>query len=106
MNLFARNERLVCEFETAIGNVVMIFVGAMFVAGIHTQWAGDVKRQKKMGVTDYREQNIVLEQGAEAGYFKFGSTVILLLPADQLSWDTQLTAGQPVLMGQQLSLLK
>jgi phosphatidylserine decarboxylase len=102
VNLFARNERLVCEFETELGKIAMIFVGAMFVAGIHTQWAGDIKRGKKICVTDYCDQNIVLEQGDEAGYFKFGSTVILLLPESSTSWDIKLKAGNSIMMGQKL----
>jgi phosphatidylserine decarboxylase len=103
VNLFARNERLICEFETEIGRVVMIFVGALFVAGIHTTWSSDVKRSKEIVITDYREKNIVLEKGAEAGYFKFGSTIILLLPENQVAWDKPLTAGQAIVMGQALS---
>jgi phosphatidylserine decarboxylase len=102
VNLFARNERLVCEFETAIGRVALVFVGALFVAGIHTKWAGDIKRAKQITVTDYREHNITLEQGTEIGYFKFGSTVILLLPDTSGHWDETLKAGNSILMGQTL----
>jgi phosphatidylserine decarboxylase len=102
VNLFARNERLVCEFETAIGPLVLIFVGALFVAGIHTKWAGDIKREKKIKITDYRERNLTLQQGSEAGYFKFGSTVILLMPESAGVWDENLKAGNTILMGQKL----
>jgi phosphatidylserine decarboxylase len=103
VNLFARNERLICEFETEIGNVVMIFVGALFVAGIHTTWAGDIQRSKEIVTTDYRDKSIVLERGAEVGYFKFGSTVILLLPAGKVEWEKSLQANQAIVMGQAIA---
>ena len=103
VNLFARNERLICEFETEGGKMVLIFVGALFVAGISTKWAGDVKRSKKIITTDYQNQNIVLQQGEEAGYFKFGSTVIVLLPEGCFSWENNLQAGHAIVMGQALA---
>ncbi len=102
-NLFARNERLICEFATERGKMIMIFVGAMFVAGIHTSWAGDIKRGKEIVVTDYSSEDISLERAAEAGYFKFGSTIILLFPAHTIEWEAALSAGQTIVMGQKIA---
>lgn len=103
VNLFARNERLICEFATKLGNIAVIFVGALLVAGIHTAWAGAIKRGTKIVVTDYRTQNNLLERGAEIGYFKFGSSVILLFPQRAVTWEAGLCVGQAMVMGQRLA---
>ncbi|WP_444892592.1 archaetidylserine decarboxylase [Microbulbifer sp. JMSA004] len=100
--LFARNERLVCVFDTEAGPMAMILVGAMIVAGIETVWAGQVAPiQRKVINTDYLEKAPVhLEKGEEMGRFKLGSTVIMLFGADQVSWLDQLEAESPVRMGE------
>ncbi|MBA2653697.1 MAG: phosphatidylserine decarboxylase [Gammaproteobacteria bacterium] len=81
-NLFCRNERLICRFETSVGEVVLILVGAMLVAGIETVWG---QREtpcdsKEVVVKQYQDKGIVLKKGDELGRFQFGSTVILLFP--------------------------
>ncbi|NVK00167.1 MAG: phosphatidylserine decarboxylase [Oceanospirillaceae bacterium] len=101
--LFARNERLVCIFETEQGPMAMILVGAMIVAGIETVWAGQVAPPTKQPQQIYNTQAdtpILLEQGAEMGRFKLGSTVILLFPDETIEWLDSLKAGTPLRMGE------
>ncbi len=80
--LFAKNERLVCYFETSIGEIAVIFVGAMLVAGIVTSWHKMVtpNYMKTIESWDYSQQNICFAKGEEIGYFNFGSTIICLFP--------------------------
>lgn len=106
--LFARNERLVAIFDTQYGEMAVVLVGAMIVAGIETVWAGQVApRRRTVEVTDYTAAvptvpTVALERGAELGRFKLGSTAIVLFRKDcGLQW--QATAGEAVKMGQQLA---
>jgi len=88
--LFARNERLVCYFDTPAGTMAMILVGAMIVAGIETVWSGRVAPPPKRPVhRSYVElpPSVALEKGEEMGRFLLGSTVILLFPAGRVEWD-------------------
>lgn len=104
--LFARNERLVCYFETEFGPVAMILVGAMVVAGIETVWSGQVAPPPKVPSTlDYREApaTVSLAMGEEMGRFKLGSTVILLFPQGAIRWDEQYAAGTPTRLGESLA---
>lgn len=104
--LFARNERVVCIFDTEQGPMAMVLVGAMIVASIETVWAGLVtppKRQiKTVRYDDAARAPITLEKGAEMGRFKLGSTVVLLFGKDQMQWAQELSAGSSVQMGQLL----
>lgn len=100
--LFARNERLAMFFSTKAGPMVMVMVGATLVGAIGTSWHGDIKRSKKRIDFDYRQalfyKNMV--QGDEVGYFKLGSTVVLLFAnGNQVSWNQDLKAGSPVCFG-------
>lgn len=103
--LFARNERLVCYFDTELGPMALILVGAMVVAGIETVWDGQVAPPLRAPVTrDYRvlPDTVALEKGDEMGRFKLGSTVILLFPQGSMAWDPQYQAGTPTLLGEAL----
>lgn len=104
--LFTRNERLVCLFDTELGPMALILVGAIFVGCMDTVWAGTVA-PADLRATDWRYGGqapaVSLEKGAEMGRFNMGSTVILLFGKDALTWDPGLRAGQPVLMGQGLA---
>jgi phosphatidylserine decarboxylase len=106
--LFARNERVVCLFDTEHGPMAMVLVGAMIVASIETVWAGLVtppKRTLKSWRYDAAARGpIHLEKGAEMGRFKLGSTVILLFGPDQVTWGHSLAAVSPVRMGQALGM--
>ncbi|MEM8564154.1 MAG: archaetidylserine decarboxylase [Pseudomonadota bacterium] len=103
--LFARNERLVCYFDTAVGPMAMVLVGAMVVAGIATVWAGQVApRTSAPAITDFSAAPaaVELEKGAEMGRFMLGSTVILLFPQSSVSLDPTLTAGSSTRLGEPL----
>ncbi len=100
--LFARNERVVCVFETRIGPVVMVLVGATIVGSMYTTWHGQVNppRSRKPRHWDYQTQPIVLEQGDEMGRFLLGSTVVLLLPPGKTQFAADWVAAKPVRLGE------
>ena len=103
--LFARNERVICHFETLHGPMAMILVGAIFVGSIETVWAGEITpgRERKLQGSDYRgSRGVRLVQGEEMGRFNMGSTVILLFPDSALRWEEARGAGAPLEMGQLL----
>lgn len=106
-DLFARNERLVCQFDTAAGPMAVILVGAMIVAGIETSWSGTVcpGGPGTVSTTDYSTaaEPIVLQRGDELGLFKVGSTVIVLFSPRCATLDDSLVAGMKVKMGQLLA---
>jgi len=104
--LFARNERLICVFDTAAGPMAVILVGAMIVAGIETVFAGQVTPQSTtITHSDYRNrQAIALPKGGELGRFLLGSTVILLFPEGQARFADALGAGSPVRMGEDIGI--
>ncbi|QIW10729.1 archaetidylserine decarboxylase [Francisella sp. LA112445] len=90
-NLFAKNERLVCYFDTQIGEVAVIFVGALLVAGIETVWHGKVAPSyyRNIQTWDYNsnDYNIKFKKGDTIGWFNYGSTVIILTPGDKVSFN-------------------
>lgn len=101
--LFARNERLVCYFDTELGPMAMILVGAMIVAGIETVWAGQVAPPPRKPVSvDFVQspEPVTLNKGDEMGRFMLGSTVILLFPEGSMSWDESYEAGTVTRMGE------
>ncbi|MFG5775870.1 archaetidylserine decarboxylase [Comamonas sp. J-3] len=102
--LFARNERVVCVFETRIGPVVMVLVGATIVGSMYTTWHGQVNppRSRKPRHWDYQTQPIVLEQGDEMGRFLLGSTVVLLLPPGKTQFAADWVAAKPVRLGENM----
>ena len=106
--LFARNERVVCLFDTERGPMAVVLVGAMIVASIETVWAGLVTPPKRtLKTVRYDEAAraaVELDKGAEMGRFKLGSTAIVLFGPDQVQWAEQLSAGSAVRMGQGLGL--
>lgn len=104
--LFARNERLVCHFETTYGPMAMVLVGAMIVAGIETVWSGRVAPPPKRPVlVDYvgLPEAVTLDKGEEMGLFLLGSTVILLFPKGAISWHEQYGPGSTTRMGEALA---
>jgi phosphatidylserine decarboxylase len=104
--LFARNERVVAIFDTDIGPMAVVLVGAMIVASIETVWAGLVApAQRQIRVTDYRASArppIVLEKGAELGRFLLGSTAIVCFGPGAAAWDESFRDGTPTRMGERL----
>ncbi len=105
--LFARNERVIAFFDTSVGPMAIIFVGAMIVASINTVWHGEVTPPNKQQITNwhYAEGN-TYQRGAEIGHFKLGSTVLVLFGPRMVQWQTALTAGSPVQLGQILGEIK
>lgn len=105
-NLFTRNERVVCWFKTECGPMVVVLVGAMLVASIHTVWAGKVAPATVSGVVtkQFLEKKIQLNKGDELGHFELGSTVIVVFPRGVAQWNDELKAGSAVQMGQQIGL--
>ncbi len=96
-NLFARNERLICMFDTAIGPLAVIFVGAMIVGSMATSWAGVIQPTPRVITTT--KYNIDIACGADIGHFQLGSTIILLTGSKFAAWNTTLTAGMTIRIG-------
>lgn len=103
-NLFAKNERLVAVFSTEWGLMAMVLVGAAIVGSMGTVWHGDLTRGSQIKRFQYPKDTIVLAKAMEMGYFKLGSTVIVLFAnRDQLQWLDHLRAGDTIQLGQALS---
>jgi len=106
--LFARNERVVCMFDTDFGPMAMVMVGALLVSGVETVWGG-IEIPPYGGpvtVKDYRGEGIVVERFAEMARFNYGSTVIVLLPKGVAELDPALRAQAPVRLGERLANLR
>ena len=105
--LFARNERLVCHFDTDFGPMVSVMVGALLVSGVETVWSGEEIPPYGTAITrkDYRGKGITLERFAEMARFNYGSTVIVLLPPGVAILSPELRAESPVRLGQRLATL-
>jgi phosphatidylserine decarboxylase len=103
--LFARNERLVCHFDTEFGPMAMVMVGALLVSGVETVWSGvEIPRYADAVTTkDYRGKGITLDRFAEMARFNYGSTVIVLLPPGVAALDAGLSAEIAVRLGQALA---
>jgi phosphatidylserine decarboxylase len=101
--LFARNERVVALFDTDLGPMAVVLVGAIFVASIETVWHGVVTPPAGTAIRTWRypENPPALARGAELGRFNMGSTVIVLFGKDAVDW-ADLVPGQIVRMGQVL----
>ena len=106
--LFARNERVVCEFETQQGPMVMVLVGATIVGSMATVWHGQVNPPRPGTVREWRYdgQNIQLDQGQEMGRFLLGSTVVMLLPKNRIQFPADWTPGRALQMGEQMGTLR
>lgn len=96
--LFARNERLVCIFETEIGPMAVILVGAMLVGSIETAWPSENRSAKILAKT--YDKKLHYARGDELGYFKMGSTVIILFGPNKMHWQPHLTENSSVRMGE------
>ncbi|MGQ9425037.1 archaetidylserine decarboxylase [Gilvimarinus sp. F26214L] len=106
--LFARNERVVCLFETEAGPMAMILVGAMICASVETTWAGlvtPIKRQVRTSHYPGSSAEVTLRKGEEMGRFKLGSTVVLLFGPEMAQWCEHFQAQSRVRMGEQLGAL-
>ena len=101
--VFARNERLVCYFETEYGEIALVMVGAIFVGSMETSWEGQITPPytKSIKIYDYDSRQIDLSKGKELGRFNMGSTVILLMPKRAPKLNLQVR--QVLNMGQSIS---
>ncbi len=108
--LFVRNERVVTLFDSAAGPLVMVLVGAIFVASMETVWAGELHPAPGGGLRDWdynnRQPPVTLDKGAEMGRFNMGSTVIVLLDGRRASLVEHLAPGRAVRMGELLGRVR
>ncbi|MEB3754914.1 archaetidylserine decarboxylase [Acinetobacter sp. MD2(2019)] len=100
--LFARNERMVCLFDTEIGRMAVVLVGAMIVAGIETVATGKVK---PTGRLELQKHALELNKGDELGRFYLGSTAIVLFEPNTMQWDDAFKAESTVNMGERMGAL-
>jgi phosphatidylserine decarboxylase len=104
-NLFARNERVVCVFDSPEhGPFVMVLVGATIVGSMATVWHGVVnpKRTGKPSEWTYEDRDIVLSQGAEMGRFLLGSTIIMLFGKYVIAFNTDWAPERTVRLGEHM----
>ena len=106
--LFARNERVVCYFNTSIGRMAVVFVGATIVRSIATAWAGTVapNKNKDISIYEYAARDLSFPKGSEIGKFFMGSTVICLFEKDKIDFNKDMQSGQPTRMGMQMAKTK
>jgi len=102
--LFAKNERVVAIFDTEIGAMALVLVGAIFVSSIETVWHGVVTPPtiKTVRVWNYETDAPTLKIGDEMGRFNMGSTIIVLFEKDKMTWNTDFTAGKTVKLGEKI----
>jgi phosphatidylserine decarboxylase len=100
--LFARNERVVCVFDSARGPFVLTLVGATIVGSMATTWHGVVNPPRPGKVREWRydDQQIRFKQGDEMGRFLLGSTVVMLFPKGPLAFNPQWAPGLGIRMGE------
>lgn len=101
--VFARNERVICEFDTAIGRMAVIFVGAVFVGSMETVYCGEINPppRSRNGVrTIATGVGRHFAKGAELGRFNMGSTVVLLFQRDRMVWENTMLPQATVQFGQ------
>ncbi len=105
--LFARNERVVCEFDTPHGPMVMVLVGATIVGSMATVWHGVVNPPRTRDVREWRydDREVALRKGEEMGRFLLGSTVILLFPRNVLTFTPDWAPTRPVRLGEAMATL-
>jgi phosphatidylserine decarboxylase len=106
--LFARNERVACIFDTEIGPMALVLVGAIFVSSIETVWHGVVTPPTAPSVQSwyYEKKPITLKIGEEMGRFNMGSTIIVMFGKDRVQWENGFNADQLVKLGEMIGRLK
>ncbi len=103
--LFARNERVVCVFDTAQGPFVLVLVGATIVGSMATVWHGVVNPPRHADVKEwtYDDKPVVMKKGEEMGRFLLGSTVVMLFPKDTLHFNDAWQPAGPVRLGEAMA---
>jgi phosphatidylserine decarboxylase len=106
--LFARNERVAAIFDTEIGPMALVLVGAIFVSSVETVWHGVVTPPtvSTVQIWRYGEDAPTLRIGEEMGRFNMGSTIIVLFGKDRAAWHESLTAGKPVRLGEMIGKMQ
>jgi phosphatidylserine decarboxylase len=105
--LFARNERVVCVFDTAYGSFVLVLVGATIVGSMATVWHGIVNppRHHEVKRWQYDAGAVSLKKGEEMGRFLLGSTVVMLFPAMNFHFNEVWTPGKGVHLNEAMARL-
>jgi phosphatidylserine decarboxylase len=103
--LFARNERVICEFDSTHGTFVLILVGATIVGSMATTWHGVVNPPRVGRVTTwtYEDQTIEFKQGEEMGRFLLGSTVVMLFPKDTIKFNSNWKPAKSIQLGEKMA---
>jgi phosphatidylserine decarboxylase len=103
--LFARNERLVCHFDTDFGPMAVVMVGALLVSGVETVWSGEEipPYARRITTKDYSSDIVTLERFHEMARFNYGSTVVVLLPPGVAELAPELGPESRVKLGQRLA---
>ena len=104
-NLFARNERVVCVFDSAEhGAFVMVLVGATIVGSMATAWHGVVNPKRTGAVSEwtYPDGAVALRQGEEMGRFLLGSTIVMLFAPDTIAFTADWAPERPVRLGEMM----
>ena len=103
--LFARNERVVCVFESAHGPFVLVLVGATIVGSMATVWHGVVNppRLPDVKTWNYADQQVELKQGDEMGRFLLGSTVVMLVPRAPLAFNSVWEPARHIRLGEAMA---
>ncbi len=106
--LFARNERLAAIFQTEIGKIAIVMVGAIFVSSIETTWGGVINTSRQQQVQTWfygteSDKEYQVNRGGEIGRFNMGSTVILLFEANSIAWNLTMKLGLSLKMGEQIA---
>jgi len=102
--LFARNERVICVFESEFGSFVLTLVGATIVGSMATVWHGIINPPRPGVIREWRydEQNIWLKKGQEMGRFLLGSTVVMLFSKNTLAFNPDWSPSRAIRMGEQM----
>ncbi len=103
--LFARNERVVCVFDSAEGPFVLTLVGATIVGSMATVWHGQVNPPRRPDLCEwtYAPGQVSLKKGAEMGRFLLGSTVVMLFGKGRLAFNPDWSATRPIRMGEAMA---
>jgi phosphatidylserine decarboxylase len=103
--LFARNERVVCVFDTARGPLIQAMVGATIVGSMATVWHGTVNAQRPARVREwfYEDREIALKKGEEMGRFMLGSTVVVLFPKRRIVFNPTWSPGRAIRLGEAMA---
>ncbi|MAX52535.1 MAG: phosphatidylserine decarboxylase [Methylophaga sp.] len=104
--LFARNERVICVFDTDFGEVTLVLVGAIFVGSMETVWAGQITPPYGKSIQNWTyegDEALSFEKGQEMGRFNMGSTVVMLLPAGMKPFNQAWQPEEKIQLGQAMN---